>query len=420
MQRNAVPPAPAVRLLELLSRAGHAAYLVGGCVRDILLGRVPHDWDMATSARPEEIIGCLPPDARVIPVGLQHGTVSVVLDGMQMEVTTFRVDGSYSDTRRPDSVVFTQDVYADLARRDFTVNAMAYRPGQDLIDPFGGENDAYAGCIRCVGEPDVRFGEDALRILRALRFRAQLGFEIHPDTDRSLRRHCALLKKISAERIAQEMDRLLCGSYAAEVLRDYGDVFEVFLPERFRSGEKREDGISERVLRMIEQSSPIREVRLAALLYGLENVRDILKRLRCDRVTTDLVCMLVQSCDTPVLPQERDVWRQLAHLGERPLRLLLELQKGDCAEDSVRIQELDAAETLIEQIKASGACLGLRDLSLNGNDLLSLGVPAGPQIGRILSRLLARVIDGEIPNTRCALLEEAAALMEKENYFDRG
>lgn len=388
----------------MLEERGHRAYLVGGCVRDGLLGRVPGDWDLATAAVPDETAACFAHCARVVPTGLRHGTLTVVLDGVTMEITTFRVDGRYSDARRPDSVAFTADIREDLARRDFTVNAMAYRPGEGIVDPFGGEADLRAGVLRCVGEADVRFHEDALRILRALRFRSQLGFRLDPVTARSVLENRRLLGRVSAERVMHEMDRLLCGRYAAETLREYPAVFEEIIPDLA----SRDAGALERTVYALGHTAPIREVRLAALLGGCGGVREILTRLRCDGATVRLVSTLAENREADIPPQEREIRRWLSRLGEERLRLLLELQKGDVS----RAQDAQAAEALLDRVAASGACVMLSELAVGGKDLLAMGLSPGPWVGRILSHLLTRVVDGDLPNTRDALCAEVRRLQE--------
>lgn len=396
-----------MRALCVLEEKGHRAYLVGGCVRDGLLGRTPGDWDLATDAVPEETAACFAHCARVIPTGVRHGTVTVILSGVAMEITTLRVDGRYSDSRRPDSVAFTADIREDLARRDFTVNAMAYRPGEGIVDPFGGAADLRAGILRCVGEADRRFREDALRILRALRFRSQLGFVLDPVTAQSVLENRRLLGRVSAERVMHEMDRLLCGRYAAETLREYPAVFEEIIPEL----SNRDAGALERAVYALGHTASVREVRLAALLGGCGGVRDILTRLRCDCATIRLVSSLAENRDADIPPQEREIRRWLSRLGEKRLRLLLELQKGDVS----RAREARAAEEVLERVAASGACVTLSELAVGGEDLLAMGLPPGPRVGRILSYLLERVIDGDLPNTRDALLVEAYRLGEMED-----
>ncbi len=399
-------PGAVRRALSLLEESGHRAYLVGGCVRDGLLGRTPGDWDLAADALPEETAACFVSCARVIPTGVRHGTVTVLLDGVAMEITTFRVDGQYSDMRRPDSVAFTADIREDLARRDFTVNAMAYRPGEGVFDPFGGEADLRAGILRCVGEADVRFREDALRILRALRFRSQLGFHLDAAAARGVLENRRLLERVSAERITHELDKLLCGRYAAETLREYPEVFEVFIPE-LASGDA---GALERAGYVLGHTVPVREVRLAALLGGCEGVREILTRLRYDRAAIQHVLALTENREAVIPPREREIRRWLSRLGEERLRLLLEFQKGEAS----RAHEAKEAEAVLNRVIASGACVTLAGLAAGGEDLLAMGLPRGPVIGRTLSHLLARVVDGDIPNTRGVLLAEARRLWNIE------
>ena len=218
------------RAIEILQNNGHSAYVVGGAVRDMLMGKTAHDWDITTSALPEETLESFS-EFRTIETGLKHGTVTVIVDGMSLEITTFRIEGGYSDNRHPDKVDFTDRVEDDLSRRDFTVNSIAYSPQKGFADPFDGQTDIEKKIIRCVGNPDKRFGEDALRILRALRFSAVLGFEIEKDTAESIRRNYKLLSNISVERIFVEISKLLCGKDAGKILREFEDVIFFILPE---------------------------------------------------------------------------------------------------------------------------------------------------------------------------------------------
>ena len=269
-----VLPAQVNTALARLHDAGYEAYIVGGCVRDRIMGREPKDYDITTSALPEQTAAVFAGE-RIIETGMKHGTVTVLLDGEPLEITTFRIDGTYSDSRHPDAVTFTPSLREDLARRDFTMNAMAYSSETGLVDPFGGQADIAAKYIRCVGDPDLRFREDALRILRALRFSSVLGFPIEPETDGAARYLCLLLKKISAERVFSELKQLLCGPDVRRVLLDYAGVLGAVLPEilPMQGFDQRNPhhcyDILEHTAAAVEAMPPEPALRLAALLHDV-------------------------------------------------------------------------------------------------------------------------------------------------------
>ncbi len=315
-------PVPVEYVLHTLRRGGYEAYIVGGCVRDALLGFPPADWDVTTSAPPEDIVRLFEGRNRLIETGLKHGTVTILADGMPVEVTTYRIDGKYTDGRHPDSVCFTASLAEDLRRRDFTINAMAYCPEEGLIDCYSGQADLREGIIRCVGVPDIRLQEDALRILRALRFASVLGFSIDGDTADSLRRNRELLANIAAERLAAELNRLLCGRKAGKILLDYSDILGIFLPELSpmvgfaQHNAYHAYDVWEHTARCLQAASPLLPVRLAVLLhdsgkppcftmddngighfYGhpavsTEIARTVLTRLRYESKTTETVCRI--------------------------------------------------------------------------------------------------------------------------------
>ena len=430
-------PEPVLAALARLEDAGWSAYAVGGCVRDLLRGTEPGDYDIATDAPPEETERVFAAE-RVIETGLKHGTVTVLLSGMPLEITTFRVDGTYSDSRRPDAVRFTSSLREDLARRDFTVNAIAFHPAEGIIDPFSGREDLAARMIRCVGDPDARLREDALRILRALRFAAVLGYEIEPATDAALRRNRDLLVKISAERVQIELCKLICGVNARRILMDYPDVLGVVLPEflPMRGFDQHNVHHIYDVLQhtavTVEHAPATPALRLAALLHDIgkpdcftldeagvghfyghpersaEIADAILRRLRFDNATRERVVTLVRWHDRPIVQTERAVRRALNQLGPEVFFELLALKRADNLAQSPdyrgRQAEYDALERIAREILERRECFSLRDLAVKGDDLAALGFPKTKRLGETLRYLLDAVIDGEAPNEKDALL----------------
>lgn len=443
----AIPPQAAL-VLNRLKENGYEAFAVGGCVRDTLLGRAPHDWDVATNALPEETKRVFA-DLPVVETGLKHGTVTVLSGGMPVEVTTYRIDGAYSDFRHPDEVRFTRSLSDDLLRRDFTINALAFSKDGGLVDLSGGAEDLLNGVIRCVGEPDARFGEDALRILRALRFSSQLGFRLEERTAESAVRNRALLENISSERIREEFVKLLCGDNAVPVLREFREIVSVFLPELrpsfgFEQRNPHHDyDVWEHTLHALEAAKPEPELRLAVLLHDIgkpfcftedengighfyghseksaELAETILTRLRFDRKTAETVKTIVANHSLPLEPEEKYLRRRLNQLGEENLSLLVKMEQADAmgkgAADSERLGKLNAIPALLDRMAAEGQCFRREDLAVNGDDLLALGVPRGKEIGIVLARLLGEVLDGKTPNTRAALLSSARKSAEGGN-----
>ena len=432
-------PAGVGRILRTLSAAGYEAFLVGGCVRDLLRGVEPHDWDICTSARPEQTELCFA-GLRIIETGLKHGTITVAADGAAYEITTFRTEGPYSDGRRPDYVVFGAGLEADLARRDFTVNAMALGPDGVLRDPFGGAADLRAGVIRCVGEPARRFQEDGLRLMRALRFGAALGFELETDTARAIHENGPMLRYVAAERIREELVRLLPGPGAGGLLRRYPDVLCRFWPELGPLTELEQNtpwhcwGGWEHTVRAVEAAPADPVLRLAVLLHdvgkpsckttdeqgidhffghaaaGAKLADGMLRALKFDNRTREQVTALVARHDLPLPPQERPVRRWLGRLGPEQFFRLLEVKRADNLGQSPelargRLTELDAVRALAEELIARGQCFSLRDLAVNGRDVIAAGTPPGPEVGRTLDALLEQVLSGEVPNERAILLK---------------
>lgn len=372
-------PAPVQWALNRLTSSGYEAYAVGGCVRDMLLGREPHDWDVCTSASPREVIDSFA-DLRVVATGIKHGTVTAILSGTPVEITTYRVDGDYVAHRRPERVRFTASLHEDLARRDFTINAMAYRPDTGIVDYFGGQKDLHIGVIRCVGNPDARYEEDALRMLRALRFASRFGFTIEKESAIALLRHREELRFIAVERVLAE----LCGMDFAQIPGRFLPVLQVVLPELRR-------------LDVRPGLPPDPAIRLAALLHGLD-ARAILRRLKASTALTERVALLVSYMDTPVPPDAVSVRRLLRHVEPEAARQLLILQND--------VQTL----AVLEEVLRRGDAYAVRQLNVDGRDLMRAGLE-GKQIGRALEALLSKVIEGELPNERDKLMRAAGIMV---------
>ena len=429
---NIVLPA-AVRLaMERLEACGHRAYVVGGCVRDACRGERPNDWDMTTSARPEETKAAFA-GFTVIETGMQHGTVTVLLDGQPLEITTFRTEGTYADHRHPDGVTFVRDLEADLIRRDFTINAMAYHPREGLIDPFGGREDLGKGILRAVGDPDRRFEEDALRILRGLRFAARLGYTIEEETRAAMSRKAHLLAHVSAERILAELRGLVMGTHIGPVLMTCADVLAAVLPEitpmiGFDQNNRHHIyDVWTHTAHAVAQAETDPIVRLAMLFHDVgkpasytvdfhgeghfyahaklsgELTDAILQRLKCDTYTRTEVVWLVTHHDYSIREDDRTVRRLLSRFGYDRARRLLLVKMADNASHAPEYTERGAiARRLLnrmEEVLAQQPCLTLRDLALNGRDLMAMGYN-GPAIGKTLQTLLDAVVDEVCENTR--------------------
>ena len=444
-QLNITPPAPVQTALNMLCGAGYEAFIVGGCVRDALRGAEPHDWDCTTNAKPDEICACFR-DFHVIETGLQHGTVTVVIEHFPIEITTYRIDGVYADHRRPDSVTFTDSLTNDLARRDFTVNAMAYHPERGLIDPYGGADDLQAKIIRCVGSPHDRFDEDGLRILRAMRFASVLDFTIEKDTADAVHTQKTLLHHISAERIDTELTKLLCGIGAERVLTDFSDVLFTVLPELepmhgFDQQNPHHDyDVYAHTLKAVAACPPEPILRWAALLhdsgkphtftkdergghfYGhaavsKEIARRALNAMKCDRKRHDRVILLVEKHDMVMNGTAKQLKRIVRQIGDEAAEQLLLLHKADVTAQAAchraeRIEESDRLLQMLAELRAENACMSLKQLAVTGGDLLAAGIPQGKTIGETLNRLLESVIEGDLPNEHDALLAAAKKFIE--------
>ena len=387
----------AAELLDTLHRAGYAAYVVGGCVRDSLLGLTPHDWDLCTSALPQQVMELFGAQ-RCIPTGLQHGTVTVKQSGALYEITTFRTEGTYTDGRHPDEVHFVPDVRKDLARRDLTINAMAYNEKEGLVDPFGGQADLQSGIVRAVGVPRQRFTEDALRILRLYRFAARFGFAIDPPTAQAAQELCAHLDCVSVERIEEELAKLLSAPAPAAYLdkKILGVVLPELSPEALAAAKPVVDACPAG-----EQALP---VRLAALLLSLgeDGTRRTLRRLRCSNACIEETAVLVREA-VPGVPVSLNIYARRL-LGKYNLCTVQRLAALGTALQPERSADFAALSELAERLDADGVCCRVSQLAVNGRDLMAAGVPAGPGIRKVLEALLDGVIREEYPNERQALL----------------
>ena len=389
--------AGAAELLHALHAAGHAAYVVGGCVRDSLLGLTPHDWDLCTSALPQQVMELFGAQ-RCIPTGLQHGTVTVKQSGALYEITTFRTEGTYTDGRHPDEVHFVPDVREDLARRDLTINAMAYNEKEGLVDPFGGQADLQSGIVRAVGVPRQRFTEDALRILRLYRFAARFGFAIDPPTAQAAQELCAHLDCVSVERIEEELAKLLSAPAPAAYLDK--KILFVILPEL--SSEAL--AAAKPVVDACPAGAENLPIRLAALLLSLgeDGIRRTLRRLRCSNACIEETAVLVREA-VPGVPVSLNIYARRL-LGKYNLCTVQRIAALGTALQPERAADFAALSELAEQLDADGICCRVSQLAVNGRDLMAAGVPAGPGIRKVLEALLDGVIREEYPNERQALL----------------
>ena len=403
---NIVLEPGAAALLDELHRAGFGAYAVGGCVRDSLLGLTPHDWDLCTAARPGQVMELFGED-RCIPTGLQHGTVTVKRDEKLYEITTFRTEGRYSDGRHPDSVAFVPDLREDLARRDFTINAMAYSAEEGLCDPFGGREDLARGVVRAVGEPLRRFGEDALRILRLYRFAARFGFAIDEATEAAAKQLAAHLDCVSAERIEEELNKLLAapqpGAYLEPEVLAF--VLPELPPEELTKARRRIDALPAGTEQVY--------ARWAALLLplGETGARKALKRLKCSNARIDGAAALVRECGekTPDALDKCDLCLQAKRLlGKYDLHTVRQLTALWTALAPEEKASFDALRAEAEALTAQGACCRISQLAVNGRDLMAAGAAPGPGLRRVLEALLEEVITGRLPNEKTELLAFAA------------
>ena len=446
MQPTIFVPQDVRYLIHRLQQAGHRAYAVGGCVRDTILHKTPDDWDICTSARPEQTLAALDLP-NIIENGLKHGTVTVRYHDTNYEITTFRTDGVYADHRRPSSVTFVQNVREDLRRRDFTVNALAYNEEEGLIDYFGGIEDIENRVLRCVGDPDERFQEDGLRIMRALRFASRDGFQIEEQTAAALRRNAHLLKNIAMERITTEFNKLLTGDHVEPILTAFASVLAVVIPEiQPMIGFEQHNphhalDVWQHTVKAVVGVPPEKRLRLAAFLHdigkpstftrdeqgighfyghpsvGEQMTQDILRRMRYDNETIAHVAKLVALHNRHPSLTEKSVRRLLHAVGDRLLPDLLRLQWADAHAKGLPVET--ETEAYFEQLKAlcekemhSTTAYTLKMLAVNGNDLMAVGIPKGTQLGRILNALLEDVMEGTLPNEKDVLLSAALELSQ--------
>lgn len=434
------------RIIHRLQKEGYDAYAVGGCVRDTLLGRRPKDWDITTSARPEVVKSLF---SHTIDTGIQHGTVTVMLDHVGYEVTTYRIDGEYEDSRHPKEVIFTGNLVEDLKRRDFTINAMAYNDESGLVDVFEGEQDLEKGVIRCVGNAHDRFGEDALRMLRAVRFAAQLGFSIEEQTKAAVADLAPTLAKVSAERIQMELVKLLTSANPQEMREVYElGLSRVFLPEFDRMMETPQHNkhhmytVGEHTIHAMEAISADKVLRLAMLFHdiakplcittdeegqdhfkghpqeGAKMTKEILRRLKFDNDTIGHVALFVRYHDDRPVLTATNVRRIMSRIGEENMKGLLAVKRADTLGQSMYHREeklayIDMMEQLYRQVLQEQQCVKKSDLALNGRDLIRMGMQPGKQLGTVLDGLFELVLEHPEWNTRERLEKEAHILMTR-------
>jgi len=423
--------------ISMLYAAGYEAFLVGGAVRDYVRDNSPaKDWDITTNALPAQVESVFS-GYHLIETGLKHGTVTVVIDHEPIEITTYRIDGDYSDHRHPDSVHFTRSLKEDLERRDFTMNALAYSPQKGIVDLVGGRKDIEDGIVRCVGDPNHRFQEDGLRMLRALRFASVYGMAIEAETASAIHRNKELLKGIAAERIQVELTKMLCGKGVTKVLEEFSDVIAIPIPEilpmfHFEQRNPHHDkDVWDHTIAVIESITPEPVLRWAALLHDIGKpscfslaeegighffghsdqstsmAESILSRLRFDNASKEQIVRLVRYHDMPITADRKPIKRLLSKHGEDATRQLIELHKADTLGQSAicrhRIAIFEEVSQMINEILQEESCFTLKDLAANGHDMMTLGFQ-GPTIGRVLQECLDAVLDEQIPNEHEALM----------------
>ena len=437
-------PRPAGKVLHRLHECGYEAYVVGGCVRDSVIGMIPDDWDITTSATPQQVRDAF---RRTIDTGIEHGTVTVRMDGESVEVTTFRIDGDYADHRHPDNVSFTTSLEEDLKRRDFTINAMAYNDRDGLIDLFGGMEDLRQRVVRCVGDPRERFTEDALRIFRAVRFCAKLGYELDPATKEAAAAMAPSLAMVSAERIRTELEKLLVSPHP-EMIRLAWEcgITKVVLPEFDAEMEAVQNNahhkitVGEHTIRTLMASEPERILRLTMLLHdtgkplcqtrtpdgvfhyhghaapGAVVARQVLERLKYDKATERTVIRLVKNHSLYPELSDEGVRRAVVQIGEDLFPTFLKVKRADIGGQNQEVQArkfiyMDEVEAIYHRILERGDCLSLKTLAVTGDDLIAAGIPRGKRIGEILGMLFDRVLKDPSANEKDVLL---AMALEKE------
>lgn len=393
-------------IFDLFQNNGYECFLVGGCVRDRIMGKSPCDFDIATNALPRQTAECFS-DYKIIETGIKHGTVTVIINHHPFEITTYRIDGEYADSRHPTKVEFADSVSADLSRRDFTVNAMAYNPKKGLVDPFDGQGDIKNKIIRCVGDPDLRFNEDALRIMRALRFASVLDFEIEPETHNAIIENREKLLNISAERISAEFKKALSGKGIARLL-PYYSVFSVIFPNL--TEENFEQSLD--LLSRSENKDEIFTLTIFFLPFAHgEETAEILKKLRFDNETVKGVKSRLQIICEPAPKSKATLKRLIGEYGYAPLKDALYIQR---LSGKIEKSQFDRLLEAIIEIEKEKPCLSLSDLAIKGNDLINLGISPDKKMGELLLYLLDEVIDDKIENRKEILLTEAKKYIKNE------
>lgn len=429
------------KALNILENSGYEAWLAGGCVRDMVMGIKPHDWDITTAARPEEVAAAFEKEGyKTIGTGIAHGTVTALVGDERLEITTFRSEGPYSDFRRPDSVSFVRTAEEDVKRRDFTMNALLYSPERGILDLVGGLEDIKNGVIRAVGNPSERFREDALRIMRALRFSSVLGFEIEARTENGIFEHRSLLREISEERKREELVKLLCGKDVKYVLFKYSQIIEVLVPKihpmiGFEQNNPHHCyDVWVHTLEALQNIRPDPVLRLTMFFHDMEKpacytmdsqgighfhthpeksaatAEQIMKNLRFSNEEISTVAGLIRRHDFRFPPTKNNVLRLLSQIGEDKFRLLLEVKRADMSAQSPYYMEekeavLDSIEEIFEAVLMEEACFSLRDLAINGNDLIAAGYKPGKDVGRLLEEALMGVMEGKVENNKKDILE---------------
>lgn len=441
-------PSYVLSAIGKLESQGFETYAVGGCVRDLLLGKTPHDYDLATRATPDQMKEVFRGE-RTVETGIAHGTLTLLSEGHPLEITTFRSDGTYSDARHPDEVHFSSTMEEDAARRDFTVNAMAYHPAKGVLDYYGGKRDLELGIIRTVGDPVDRFREDALRILRAMRFAAVLDFSVLPSTSNAMRDEKELLSRVSAERVREELFKLITGKGARRILEIFADVFCVVMPEMLPTVGFAQHSpyhmydVYRHTLAAVEAAAPDSTVRMALLLHDIGKPRHftqdadgtghfygheaesaemaavILDRLRTPRKTAEKITALVRYHDLPLLPEKKQIARLRSRFGDSFLRDLVAVKRADVLGQSSfchnRLAALDEWVAALGAQAAEAPAITLKNLAVNGQDLIAAGIKPGKKMGALLEALLSAVLDGVLPNEKKDLLAALPALIKKIN-----
>lgn len=434
-------PDPVCLLLNKLHNAGYEAYVVGGCVRDSLLGIAPHDWDICTSATPDQVKACLS-GFKTIDTGLKHGTITVLVEDVLYEVTTFRKDGHYSGSRRPDNVTFVSDLKEDLSRRDFTINAMAYSHETGIVDPFGGQEDLASHVLRCVGNPMDRVDEDALRILRALRFAACYGLDISLETAEAIHQSKGKLIRIAAERVQVEMTKLLFAKYSLPILRIFSDVVATVIPEMWaciwfnQNNRWHIYDVYDHIVRAVSSykgNDPA--IKWALLLHDIgkpscysadergghfyghpvvshQLATEVVRRLRFDNKTAEAILDLVLNHDEELNPTPRTARRLLCKFGKERSFQLMEIHQADALAQAPCTQEeslprIAQMKEELQKVLSAEQCFSLKDLAVTGKDIMELGVPHGPMVGQVLNHLLTMVMDDRVSNDKDVLLLDA-------------